>query len=523
MKLLLTSVFGPFGVDDEYGEKENKMELFHNQVTREQGIFSYRFHHNTYGLNFLAKNLDVPATILDFPTLERFKQELRRGYEYVGISFIMSNFEKARKMAATIRELSPGTKIILGGHGTGIDDLEKMIDHDFICRGEGVKFMRRLFGEDPEKPVRHPIMHSSYNRKLMGVRIPDGSGILIPGVGCPNRCRFCSTSHFFGDYIPYLKTGQEIFDVCCEYEDRLGIRDFGVLDENFMKHPARAMELLELMEKHRRFFTFGIFSSAETLSALPDLDVLVRLGILFIWIGVESKKDSYEKNKGVDFKILVAELRKRGISVMGSVILFTEEHDKESIWTDIDFGISLNADYVQFMQLGPVPGTTLYQEYKKAGRLVDGLPHMKRHGQGEIWFRHHVFTAKESNEYLRMAFCKDYETNGASFVRAMKTNLMGYEYALRHGDGRVRARAAGFREIAMLMRHFLYASGIFSENSATRNLVGGISEDYRRLFGSAGMKERAFNTVVAALAAKESIKMRMMGDVRQPPMRCASV
>jgi hypothetical protein len=40
MTLLLTSVFGPYGVDDEYGEKENKMELFHNQVTREQqGLF----------------------------------------------------------------------------------------------------------------------------------------------------------------------------------------------------------------------------------------------------------------------------------------------------------------------------------------------------------------------------------------------------------------------------------------------------------------------------------------------------
>ena len=56
MKLLLTSVFGPYGVDDEYGEQKNKMELFHNQVTREQGIFSYRFNHGSQGLYFLAEN-----------------------------------------------------------------------------------------------------------------------------------------------------------------------------------------------------------------------------------------------------------------------------------------------------------------------------------------------------------------------------------------------------------------------------------------------------------------------------------
>ena len=29
-KILLSGVFGPFGVDDDYGRRENIMELFHN-------------------------------------------------------------------------------------------------------------------------------------------------------------------------------------------------------------------------------------------------------------------------------------------------------------------------------------------------------------------------------------------------------------------------------------------------------------------------------------------------------------
>ena len=77
MKLLLTSVFGPFGVDDDYGKKENKMELFHNQVTREQGIFSYRFNHNSFGLYLLAENIKVPTAVLDFPKMKRFIAELK--------------------------------------------------------------------------------------------------------------------------------------------------------------------------------------------------------------------------------------------------------------------------------------------------------------------------------------------------------------------------------------------------------------------------------------------------------------
>ena len=43
-------VSDPMGLMMNMAEKENKMELFHNQVTREQGIFSYRFNHGSQGL-----------------------------------------------------------------------------------------------------------------------------------------------------------------------------------------------------------------------------------------------------------------------------------------------------------------------------------------------------------------------------------------------------------------------------------------------------------------------------------------
>ena len=59
-------------------------------------------------------------------------------------------------MAQTIRELSPKSKIILGGHGVNIPNIESMIDHDFICKGEGVYYLRKLFGEKIDKPINHP-------------------------------------------------------------------------------------------------------------------------------------------------------------------------------------------------------------------------------------------------------------------------------------------------------------------------------------------------------------------------------
>ena len=49
-KILLTSVFGPYAQDDEYGSRAmNPMELYHNQVTRVQGAFSLRMFHRSVG------------------------------------------------------------------------------------------------------------------------------------------------------------------------------------------------------------------------------------------------------------------------------------------------------------------------------------------------------------------------------------------------------------------------------------------------------------------------------------------
>jgi radical SAM superfamily enzyme YgiQ (UPF0313 family) len=515
-RLLLTSVFGPFGIDDEYGEASNKMELFHNQVTREQGLFSYRFSHNSFGLYFLAENLSIPSTLLDFPSLKDFKKELKNRYEYVAISFIIPNFKKAKKMAELVRELSPGTKIILGGHGANVPDLRNLIEYDYICKGEGIKFMREIFHENPNAPIRHPLVAGSFRKQIMGLPLPLKTGLLVPGIGCANKCRFCATSHFFCDYIAYLPTGQDIFDVCCRFEEEQGVTDFAIMDENFLKMKDRALELLELMEKHNKKFMFTIFSSAETLKKLGELDILVRLGISFIWMGVESKKEVYEKNKGTDFHQLIGDLKKRGISVLASAILFLEHHDKTSIFEDIDFSISLKPDYLQFMQLGPIPGTPLYDDYDKKGLLLKDVPLEQQHGQDKIWFYHEHFTRIDSQKYLKLAFEMDYQQNGASLLRAIETCLNGYEYTLNHKNPLVKARAETFYMQLLDMRHLLYAIQIFKENRATAALLKEIRKKFSNLLDRPDLKTLAFSLMVVLFGIKEKFLINFTKNNKQP-------
>ena len=60
-RILLTSVFGPYAQDDDYGSRAiNPMELYHNQVTREQGSFSLRMFHRSWGLMLIQQNISAP-------------------------------------------------------------------------------------------------------------------------------------------------------------------------------------------------------------------------------------------------------------------------------------------------------------------------------------------------------------------------------------------------------------------------------------------------------------------------------
>ena len=97
-RVLLSSVFGPYAQDDEYGSRAaNPMELYQNQVTRVQGGFSLRMFHRSFALLMLQANIEASCAVLDFPSRERFAEELQnQPYDIIGISARESREELSR-------------------------------------------------------------------------------------------------------------------------------------------------------------------------------------------------------------------------------------------------------------------------------------------------------------------------------------------------------------------------------------------------------------------------------------------
>lgn len=447
-RILLSSVFGPYAQDDEYGSRKiNPMELYHNQVTRVQGPFSIRMFHRSFGLMLIQANINAPCTLLDFPTLDRFIEEIKtKTYDIIGISSILPNIGKVKKMCELIRKYKANTKIVIGGHIANLPDLHKIIDADFIVKGEGIRWFQRYLGQDEKQPVKHPAVISGFGSRIFGISIPDKdtAATLIPSVGCPMGCNFCSTSHLFGGKgksVKFYESGDEFFSVICEIESKLNVHRFFIMDENFLLYKERALRLLELMKEYNKSWSFYIFSSARVLMSYSD-EQLTDLGISWVWMGLEGEGSQYNKLKDIDTHSLVKHLQSMGIGVLGSSIIGLENHTPENIESVIDWAVSHDTDFHQFMLYTPIPGTALYEHHKKNKTLLseDDCSVADSHGQYRFNFKHKHIKNNQEIEFLIHAFHKDFETNGPSIARLTRTLLNGWKKHKDHHDPRVRAR-----------------------------------------------------------------------------------
>ncbi len=504
-RILLSSVFGPYAQDDEFGSRTiNPMELYHNQVTRVQGSFSLRRFHRSWGILMIQENIDAPCAVLDFPTRKAFEHELTaHRYDVVGISSIIVNVGKAREMCRLVRKLSPHSTIVVGGHVAAIPGVEHILDADHIVKGDGIAWMRGYLGEDVNAPIRHPELSSGFGLRVMGVKVPakaDASATIIASVGCPMGCNFCTTSAFFGGkgkILNLYSTGAELFHLMERAESARHVKSFFIMDENFLLQRQRAMELLRLMQKAGKSWALHIFSSANAIRKYTQ-EELVQLGISSIWVGLESPRSNYAKLDGADTQKLAHDLRQHGIVLLGSTILGLEHHTPENLGDEIEHAIAHETDLHQFMLYTPVPGTPLYTEMKEQGRLLD-VDLADIHGQDAFNFEHAAISRQQSSEFLDRAFRRDFERNGPSLFRICRTSFEGWKRHKNHPDLRVRERFQ--RETQAL--HHAYAAILWAMEHRLNRTNHGIALQIRTLRKDL---EREFGLIATAAS-------RLLGPV----------
>ena len=514
-RVLLTSVCRPLG--ERYGDAPSVgYELLYGQVTRAQGLFSPRANHIQFSLTYIAENLQIPTTVLHYPSRRELIRELAKGYDYVGLSFVLSTFHRMKEAVALIREHAPGAKIILGGYGTVLSDEELAPWSDFICREEGAAFMQRLL-EQPETPRRHPLVVS---RLRVFSREISRTGMVFAGLGCPNGCDFCCTSHFFKrKHIRLLETGRDIYDVIQRYQEIEPSMSIVILDEDFLLNRRRAMELRQCVVDGGQAISIFAFASVKALSQYTVTEIL-EMGIDGLWIGYEGTRSGYAKQSGRPVQELFRELRKHGVSILVSMIVGLPYQTPEIIDEELTGLLDLQPTLSQFLIYGPTPGTPFYEEVIREGRLHRDLANdRERYYRNCTGFKamvtHPSMTPAEIEKAQARCFAEDLRRLGPSIFRSVRTWLTGFETLKDSPNPMLRLKAQRFaREIRRAYPIFR-AGTTLARDPQTRRSIAALEARVHEIFGAPTVVERLSSWVALGLAVMTGATLKL--GVRQHP------
>ncbi len=512
-RLLLSSVCKPFG--DKYGDSFSTQTVFSYQNCWVQGPFLIEKTMQHWGLDVIASNLDIPSTVLQYPSMSRFVSELRRHhYDYVGLSFNEPTLHKVRPMVAAVRKHSPRSEIILGGYGTALGD--ETIGHlaDHICRGEGIGFMRRLLGE-PERPFNHPVITAK--TRLFSLPVLGETGLVSAGLGCPNGCDFCMTSHYFDrKHIRYLDTGKDIVDVLQKIRaEKPGLTSFWICDEDLLMNRRRGREFLEAMRQSDLVLNIVVFGSMKSLS-FYEVSELAEMGVSSIWVGFEGLRAGYAKMKSDrSYAQLAEECRRYGIQLVMSMIIGFDYQTPEIIRDELREFMRLKPTMPQFLIHSPSAGTPLWHKLKEEGRLNRLYDDTSLRDGFSLMFEHPHISADEMRALLMECYRTEYEVNGPSIFRAIETDLTTYEHLRDSSNPKLRARAAQ-RRAALERSWGAYRAGlVHAPNEQIRRQVRELYARIERSVGRPNLRTSLLS-YAAVLAASWTNVRRRSSHLMQP-------
>ncbi len=491
------------------------------RFTRADGIFCMISHSHHFANHILAQNIEVPSVILEYPRWDDFTAEVKKGYGIIGISALPVHLEGVLKMCKYIRENSPQTKIILGCYaGLALaathneKEWKKYVDK--ICHGEGVGFMRSLLGEKKDRPVQQKLMPKGGGSPPFITKFPRGAiGFLVSGLGCPGNCDFCSSTAMYDQRRIEMLSPEDLIDHMYLYHQNFpNLTNIFVIEEDHFRWPRYLIQMKEPWENHPDmvealdWFAFGSLDNIGDFVDRYGWDAIAEIGIGVIFIGVESKFGEllhYKKRSHVDPKWVFNNLHQRGIRTVGGWICGWDFHDHTNVMEDLNYFVALNPTYQQLTRLSPFPGTSLWEQLRKEGRLKD-VPWEDVH----LWSGAQKNLALEDHETLNIVeygYDLLFQTWGPSMLRRLEVELNGYAYCRQSANPVLREhKSLFFKKQCGMVWTLLAAMERFSPNGMVRRRARMIDKKYHSVIGEPTAVMKFLSGAVLRLATKEYSK-----------------
>ena len=293
--------------------------------------------------------------------------------DLVGISFMTYNAPRAYEIADEFRRR--GKVVIAGGyHPTFLPD-EAAAHFDAVCVGEAEANVPEMVADLRTGRLRR--IYRNEPGSLAGLRVPDrrlirrGAYITPDAVqatrGCPYACTFCSVAAFCRHTFR-TRPVDEVVDELAGVGRRVLL-----VDDNIIADRAHALELFARMAPLKKQWCSQC--SVRIADDPRLLDAAARSGCVGLFLGLESLSDAnlgaWRKttNRARDYTRAVTRLHSAGIAVYAGFVFGMDDDDATTFERTLAFLGSARVDVLQCTILTPFPGTPLFDDMERQGRI----------------------------------------------------------------------------------------------------------------------------------------------------------
>jgi radical SAM superfamily enzyme YgiQ (UPF0313 family) len=348
---------------------------------------------------------------------EEFNKYLLKGnFDLIGIKVFSTTVSSAKRTLLLIKKTLPKAKVVIGGpQPTGDpDNILSYILSDYAFEGEaeiGFPQFVEAFGRNNsgelEESFKKEIPGLIWKKNGSVIRNPvkvvedlDSIGMpawdlmdpkefpyqrdyafsynypispFIASRGCSFKCTFCTA----GSIKFRERSVENVMEEVRMLHDDFGVQEFNMID-NCCGYRAKYMiDFCEALINSKLNVTWNASGGTRINSINPEmLYWLKKSRCNQIWVGIESGSPRILKKikKGITLEQVEEKVKlvnQARINISGYFMLGIPGETKEDIQKTIDFAKKLNLQGAVFNIFVPIPGTELYDELQREGKITD--------------------------------------------------------------------------------------------------------------------------------------------------------
>lgn len=298
--------------------------------------------------------------------------------DLVGLSFMTALAPRAYEIAAEFRRR--GKVVVAGGYHPSFCPEEVSAHVDVVIVGDAEvlwpRFLREYEAGEYQSVYRHECLCDLAATPPARNDLLAGNGkyyvtinAVQTGRGCSHGCRYCSITAFHQQthrHRPLERVLEELAVIP---------RDFIFVDDNIIADRAYARQLFEAMVPlGKRWVSQCSLEIADDVSLL---ELARKAGCQGLFIGIESidpdNLASVRKgfNRCDSYRERIARVRKAGIGIIAGIMVGLDHDDCRTFESLLAFLQASRIDAIQLNILTPLPGTPLFTDFERQGRIID--------------------------------------------------------------------------------------------------------------------------------------------------------